>query len=87
VLSRFGRRPLYTYGMLTMCIVLFVIGGIAFKGDASSLRACGALLVVLNFVYNASLGPICYTIIGEISSTRLRQKSIVLSRIAYQVRY
>jgi SP family general alpha glucoside:H+ symporter-like MFS transporter len=68
-----------------MCIVLFVIGGIAFKGDQSSLRACGALLVLLNFVYNVSLGPICYTIIAEISSTRLRQKSIVLSRIAYQV--
>ena len=27
----------------------------------------------------------CYTIIGEMSSTRLRQKSIALSRIAYQI--
>lgn len=33
----------------------------------------------------SSLGPLCYTIIAEVSSTRLRQKSIVLSRIAYQV--
>jgi SP family general alpha glucoside:H+ symporter-like MFS transporter len=27
----------------------------------------------------------CYTLIGEISSTRLRQKSIALSRISYQI--
>lgn len=27
----------------------------------------------------------CYTLIGELSSTRLRQKTIALSRIAYQV--
>jgi hypothetical protein len=27
----------------------------------------------------------CYTIIGEMPSTRLRQKSIALSRIAYQI--
>jgi SP family general alpha glucoside:H+ symporter-like MFS transporter len=32
-----------------------------------------------------TLGPLCYVIIGEMSSTRLRQKSIALSRIAYQI--
>lgn len=51
----------------------------------STTYAIGSLLIMLNFVYNATLGPICYTLIGEISSTRLRQKSIALSRIAYQV--
>lgn len=68
-----------------MCIVLFIIGGLAYIGTNSSIYAIGSLLIVLNFAYNATLGPICYTLIGEVSSTRLRQKSIVLSRIAYQI--
>ncbi|KZT59946.1 sugar transporter [Calocera cornea HHB12733] len=86
LLTRFGRRSLYTAGMACMAIVLFVIGGLGFKTQTPEIsRAIGGLLIGLNFVYNCTLGPICYTLIGEVSSTRLRQKSIVLSRIAYQI--
>jgi SP family general alpha glucoside:H+ symporter-like MFS transporter len=85
VLTLFGRRTLYMYGMLIMSLTLFLIGGLGWVGTTKSIWAIGSLLIVLNFVYNCTLGPICYTIIGEVSSTRLRQKSIVLSRIAYQI--
>ncbi|KAE9391257.1 maltose permease [Gymnopus androsaceus JB14] len=85
LLSRFGRRTIYTGGMACMAVVLFIIGGIGFLESTEANRTVGSLLVVLNFVYNATLGPICYTLIAEVSSTRLRQKSIVLSRIAYQI--
>jgi MFS transporter, SP family, general alpha glucoside:H+ symporter len=87
VLTRFGRRTIYTGGMAVMCIFLFIIGGLGFKKnyDNQDKLTIGGLLIALNFIYNCSLGPICYTIIGEIPSTRLRQKSIVLSRIAYQI--
>ena len=71
--------------MITMAVTLFIIGGLGWVGTKSSTWAIGTLLIVLNFIYNATLGPICYTLIGEISSTRLRQKSIVLSRVAYQI--
>lgn len=71
--------------MASMSIVLFIIGGLGWVGTTESQRVIGSLLIALNFLYNISLGPICYTIIGEVSSTRLRQKSIVLSRIAYQI--
>jgi SP family general alpha glucoside:H+ symporter-like MFS transporter len=72
-------------GMACMCIVLFIIGALGFHVNQSVNFAMGGLLIGLNFIYNCSLGPVCYTIIAEISSTRLRQKSIVLSRIAYQI--
>lgn len=81
----FGRRTLYTTGMAIMSLFLFVIGGLGWKSGTQSVYAIGSLLIALNFIYNCTLGPICYTLIGEISSTRLRQKSIVLSRIAYQI--
>ncbi|EJU01382.1 maltose permease [Dacryopinax primogenitus] len=86
LLSVFGRRTLYTSGMACMAVVLFIIGGLGFATQTSQITmAIGSLLIALNFVYNATLGPICYTLIAEVSSTRLRQKSIVLSRIAYQI--
>jgi hypothetical protein len=62
-----------------MSITLAVIGGLAYVKTNTSIYVIGALLIALNLIYNASLGPICYTIIGEVSSTRLRQKTIGLS--------
>jgi SP family general alpha glucoside:H+ symporter-like MFS transporter len=85
LLTLFGRRTLYSYGMLIMAVVLVIIGGLGFAKSHSAIMAIGSLLIALNFIYNATLGPICYTLIGEISSTRLRQKSVVLARIAYLI--
>lgn len=39
--------------------------------------AIGALLLVYTALYDATIGPVCYTIVGEISSTRLRAKTVV----------
>lgn len=72
-------------GMACMCLVLFIIGALGFHVNQSVNFGMGGLLIGLNFIYNCSLGPVCYTIIAEMSSTRLRQKSIVLARIAYQI--
>ncbi|WRT64224.1 uncharacterized protein IL334_001153 [Kwoniella shivajii] len=80
-----GRRTIYFFGMATMATMLVVIGGLGFAHSNGAVYTIGGLLIGLNFIYNASLGPVCYTLIGELSSTRLRQKSVALSRIAYQI--
>ncbi|KAF8189519.1 trehalose transport-related protein [Mycena galopus ATCC 62051] len=85
LLARFGRRTLYIAGNVIMAIVLLVIGALGFAKSDGAKWASGALLVVLNFVYNATLGAVCYVLIAEVGSTRLRAKTIVLSRCAYQV--
>lgn len=85
VITWFGRRTLYISGLVMMDIVLLLIGIMAFFPSNGTKLASGSLLIVLNFAYNATLGPICYTLISEVGSTRLRAKTIVLSRIAYQV--
>lgn len=38
-----------------------------------------ALLDIWTFLYDLTIGPICYVLIGEVSSTRLRGKTIALS--------
>lgn len=85
LLSRFGRRTLYIAGLVMMDIVLILMGGLGFSKSNGASWAIGGLLVALNFAYNATLGPICYTIISEVGSTRLRAKTVVLARCAYQI--
>ncbi|KAJ7633902.1 hypothetical protein DFH06DRAFT_1139818 [Mycena polygramma] len=41
--------------------------------------------LLLNFVYNSTLGAVCYVIIVEVGSTRMRAKTIVRLRCAYQI--
>ncbi len=47
--------------------------------------AIAALLLVFTAVYDATIGPLCYTLVSEIPSTRLRSKTIVLARNCYNI--
>lgn len=47
--------------------------------------AIAALLLVFTGVYDATIGPVCYTLVSEIPSTRLRSKTIVLARNCYNI--
>ena len=81
-----GRRRLYLGGLLAMLITLLAIGGV---GAAPTSRGqswtLGSLLLVLTFVYNLTIGPVCFVLVAEIPSTRLRVKTAVLARAAYNV--
>ena len=68
-----------------MAIVLLITGGLAFSNAPGASWGAGVLLIYLNLVYNSTLGPVCYTIIAEVGSTRLRQKTVALARISYQI--
>jgi SP family general alpha glucoside:H+ symporter-like MFS transporter len=87
LMSRFGRRKIYVSGLGGMGIVLFIIGclGIFSKSPTPAQWAVGSLLLVYAFVYDLTVGPICYSLVSELSSTRLRSKTIVLARICYTV--
>jgi SP family general alpha glucoside:H+ symporter-like MFS transporter len=61
LLSRFGRRTLYIAGLVAMAVVLLIIGALDFNNTDASKWASGALLVVLNFAYNATLGAFIFS--------------------------
>lgn len=66
-------------------------GGANFTGESRNVRggavpwAIAALLLVFTAVYDATIGPLCYTLVSEIPSTRLRSKTIVLARNCYNI--
>ncbi|KAF2134291.1 maltose permease MAL61 [Dothidotthia symphoricarpi CBS 119687] len=87
LIPRVGRRTLYLWGDVGMIIVLLVIGGMGVipKGNVGAQWGIGALLLVFACTYNITVGPVCYAIVAEIPSTRLRQKTVVLARNFYNL--
>lgn len=79
----FGRRKLYIAGMSAMSVCLLLIGflTLAKSQDATWTQAAMCLLWLLSF--SLSVGPVGWTIPAEVSSTRLRSKTVVLARNTY----
>lgn len=81
-----GRRTLYTWGT-GVCAVVMLTGGIIGTLPESTSQSWGLaiLLVIATFVYDSTIGPVCYSLVGEIPSTRLRVKTVVIGRIVYNI--
>ncbi|KAH7370843.1 general substrate transporter [Rhexocercosporidium sp. MPI-PUGE-AT-0058] len=87
LLHVFGRRTLYLAGLAGLTAILWIVGFISVGAGNSTggYYAQATMMLLWLFVYYMTVGPICYAIIGEISSTRLRNKSISLSRSSYYI--
>ncbi|WWD16321.1 hypothetical protein CI109_100747 [Kwoniella shandongensis] len=87
LMNHFGRRTLYLAGLIGMVTFLIVIGGMGFisTSNTGAQWAIGALLLCYTALYDGTVGPVCYCLVAEISSTRLRAKTVVIARIAYNI--
>lgn len=88
LMSKFGRRNLYLAGMTSMIIMLFLIGILTIPSH-EKYNALGwvqsAFCIIWLLSFSLSIGPVGWTIPAEVSSTRLRQKTICLARNAYYI--
>ena len=80
-----GRRQMYLWGLLGMGFALALVGMLALPDEASATRswASGGLLIWNNILYHITLGPVCFTIVTEIPSVRLRNRTIAFGRSCY----
>ncbi|KAK7948071.1 MFS transporter- SP family- general alpha glucoside:H+ symporter [Apiospora aurea] len=85
ILTKVGRKTLMFWGMAAMFVLLLITGFMGIHTPPSTAEAwtAGTMVVLLTAVSNFSVGPVVYTIVSEIPSTRLRAKSIILARNAY----
>ncbi|KAF3065960.1 Maltose permease MAL31 [Daldinia childiae] len=83
LMSRMGRRTIHFSGLCCQLLILIIVGSLSFAGTNSSVWAIGGMLIVFTFVYDFTVGPVTYSLISELSSTRLKAKTIVLARVAY----
>ncbi|TPX16248.1 uncharacterized protein E0L32_003897 [Thyridium curvatum] len=86
-LSRWGRRTIWLYGFYMLVLVLFTIGILACVPNQTKTLAWAQSCLCLVWLgsYSMSVGPIVYTIVAEIGSTRLRTQTVVLGRTTYYI--
>jgi len=87
LLHSFGRRTLYLWGLAGLATILWIVGIIsaAAKDSVAGNYVQATMMLLWLLLYYLTVGPICYAIISETSSTRLRNKSVCLSRIVYYI--
>ncbi|KAL2810328.1 putative MFS alpha-glucoside transporter [Aspergillus granulosus] len=86
MMTYFGRRTLYVVGLAALATVLMVMGFVSIPASTSALSwATGSLLLVYTFIYDSTVGPVCFSLVSEMPSTRLRTKTVVLARNTYNI--
>jgi SP family general alpha glucoside:H+ symporter-like MFS transporter len=55
------------------------------QNNEAASWATGSMLLVYTFLYDSTVGPVVYSLVSELSSTRLRAKSVVLARNLYNM--
>ena len=86
-MRRIGRRKLYVYGLITLFGFLMVVGGLGVipRSNTGAAWALGSILLIYSLIYNFTVGPVCYAIVAEISSTRLKIKTVALACNIYNL--
>jgi hypothetical protein len=85
MIDRLGRRNLMLLGLFIMTCILMVTGGLGVvASDKSNPNAGGAvkgtvaLILIYCWWYNTTIGAAAYTILAEVSTSRLRVKTIAI---------
>ena len=82
---RFGRATIYMSGLLFMFLCLVAIGGLGFSSNRNANIAISVLLILSTLCNMMSIGPVCYPIVSEMPSGRLRYKTIAIGRFVYNL--
>jgi SP family general alpha glucoside:H+ symporter-like MFS transporter len=86
LMKGFGRRSMYLGGVAMMCVYLFNIGILDLVREMAGVKwAQSSLCIIWLFTYFLSVGPLGWSIAPEVSSTRLRSKTIVLAQNTYYI--
>ncbi|KAK0634246.1 general substrate transporter [Bombardia bombarda] len=83
LMARVGRRKIHFFGLCGQFLILVIVGCLSFGTTKASVWAIGGMLIAFTFIYDLTVGPVTYSLVSELSSTRLKAKTIVMARAAY----
>ncbi|KAJ0122352.1 MFS transporter [Diaporthe amygdali] len=88
-MTQAGMDTVHSFDLSLAQMALGLIGTVGswflMSKTNASLWATGAMLITFTFFYDFTVGPITYSLISELSSTRLKAKTIVLARSLYNI--
>jgi SP family general alpha glucoside:H+ symporter-like MFS transporter len=79
-----GRRTLYLYGLCGLFSMLLILGFLGLVPEAHRREgsiATGSIMLGWALTYQLTVGTVCYSLVGEISSRRLQIKTVALGRV------
>lgn len=82
-MSKFGRRPLILFAVSMNTIILFIIGCLGIHENQSTGWALGGIMTASSLLCFSTITSLA--VVPEVSSTRLRAKTTVISRNVYNV--
>lgn len=84
-ISKWGRRDIWLCGSYALVVCLFLIGILSCVNPQTKALSWAESIMCIVWLgsYSMSVGPIVYTIVSEIGSTRLRTQTVVLGRAMY----
>jgi SP family general alpha glucoside:H+ symporter-like MFS transporter len=79
--SYVGQRKIFLYGLATMTPIMWIVGFLALAPATGGITWAQSVLLLVWFgAYGLTIGPIPFVIASEISSSRLRSKTLGLAR-------
>lgn len=86
LLVYFGRRAIYNFGLGCLVVLLLIVAILDCLPNYANRPALSwaqaSLLLVWNFCYDFSVGPVCFVILCEVSATKVRSKTIAVATAA-----
>ena len=83
---RWGRRDIWLTGFSFLVVILWIIGFLSLPKQTIGLAWGQSILCIVWLgAYSMTVGPIIYTLVSEIGSTRLRTQTVVLARSTYYI--
>ena len=83
LIAKYGRRSIYNYGLVCLTLIVLLVGVLDvlpnYSTNSNIPWAQSSMMVIYNFVYDLTIGPVCFVIISETSSAKLRGKTIAFS--------
>jgi MFS transporter, SP family, general alpha glucoside:H+ symporter len=83
LMIRFGRRHIYNFGLFCLIVLLLIIGILdcipGYEQKPGLAWGQASLMIIWNFCYDFSVGPVCFVILCECSATKVRAKTIALA--------
>ncbi|KAK0101223.1 hypothetical protein ONS95_006403 [Cadophora gregata] len=84
IVPHVGRHAMYIRGLSAIALLFLIIGILGIPSVTIFLsRGIGAILIVLSFVHNISIRPVAYSLVSELPSALLKNKSVVIARLCY----